>query len=168
MTTIHGNTLFDPIRESARMSAAEACFKSFVDKVGCPQPHRSIRRKSDNEVLLPMNTVKCDVFNYVNEEVKRICNGETISISSFRKMWRQRYPNVQVPPFSRFAKCYHWWEYKCAMEGTTNADARIMIKEVFMLHLLNQMEERRHYRIFKRSCYTNPELYMCIIVDGLD
>ena len=67
VTAIHGNTLFDPIRESARMSAAEACFKSFVDEAGCSQPHRSIRRKSDNEVLsfvlLPMNTVKCDVFN---------------------------------------------------------------------------------------------------------
>ena len=54
------------------------------------------------------------------------------------------------------------------MEGTTNADARIRIKEVFMLHLLNQMEEHRHYWIFKRSCYMNSELYMCIIVDGMD
>ena len=62
VTAIHGNTLSDPIRESAKMSAAEACFKSFVDEASCPQPHRSIRRKSDNEVLplvlLPMNTVK--------------------------------------------------------------------------------------------------------------
>lgn len=172
VTAIHGNTLSDPIRESARMSAAEACFKSFVDEAGCPQPHRSIRRKNDNEVvpliLLPMNTVKFDVFNYVNEEVKRICNGETISMSSFRRMWRIKYPHVQVPPFSRFSKCYHCWEYKCAMEGTTNADARIRIKELFMLHMRNQMEERRHYWIFKRSCYISPELYMCIIVDGMD
>lgn len=172
VTAIHGNTLSDPVRESIRMSAAEACFKCFVDEAGCFQPHRSIRRKSDNEVLplilLPMNTVKSDVFNYVNEEVKRICNGETISMSSFRRMWRLRYPHVQVPPFSRFSKCYHCWEYKCAMEGTTNADAKIRIKEVFMLHLLNQMEERRHYWIFKRSCYINPEMYMCIIVDGMD
>ena len=54
------------------------------------------------------------------------------------------------------------------MEGTTNGNARIRIKAVFMLHLLNQMEERRYYWIFKRSCYMNPELYMCIIVDGMD
>jgi hypothetical protein len=172
VTSIHGNTLSNPVRESTRMSAAEACFKSFVDEAGCPQPHRSICRKNDNEVvpliLLPMNTVKFDVFNYVNEEVKRICNGETISMSSFRRMWRIKYPHVQVPPFSRFSKCYHCWEYKCAMEGTTNADARIRIKELFLLHLRNQMEERRHYWIFKRSCYINPELYMCIIVDGMD
>ena len=172
VTAIHGNTLSNPLRESTRMSAAEACFKSFVDEVGCPQPHRSICRKDDNAVvpliLLPMNTVKFDVFNYVNEEVKKICNGETISISSFHKMWRLRYPHVQIPPFSRFSKCYHCWEYKCAMEGTTNADARIKIKELFMLHLRIQMEERRHYWIFKRSCYIHPELYMCIIVDGMD
>jgi hypothetical protein len=37
-----------------------------------------------------------------------------------------------------------------------------------MLHLRNQMEERRHYWIFKRSCYISPQLYMCIIVDGMD
>lgn len=172
VTAIHGNTLSDPVRETSRMSAADASFKIFVDEAGCPQPHRSLRRKSDNEVvpliLLPMNTVKFDVFNYVNEEVKRMCDGETISMSSFRKMWRIKYPHVQVPPFSRFSKCFHCWEYKCGMEGTTNADARIRIKELFMLHLLNQMEERRHYWIFKRSCYISPELYMCIIVDGMD
>ena len=172
VTAIHGNTLSDPVRESIRMSAADASFKVFVDEAGCPQPHRSIRRKSDNEVvpliLLPMNTMKFDIFNYVNEEVKRMCNGETISMSSFRRMWRIRYPHVQEPPFSRFPKCFHCWEYKCAMEGTTNADAKIQIKELFMLHLRNQMEERRYYWIFKRSCYISPELYMCIIVDGMD
>ena len=54
------------------------------------------------------------------------------------------------------------------MEGTTNADAHIRIKEVFMLHLLEQMEEQRYYWICKRSCYIHPELYMCIIVDGMD
>lgn len=54
------------------------------------------------------------------------------------------------------------------MEGTTNVDARIRIKELFLLHLRNQMKECRHYWIFKRSCYINPELYMCIIVDGID
>lgn len=172
VAAIHGNSLSNPLRESTRMSAAEASFKSFVDEAGCPQPHRSILRKDDNEVvpliLLPMNTQKSDIFNYVNEEVKRVCNGETISISSFRRMWRIRYPHVQVPPFSRFSKCYHCWEYKCAMEGTTNADARIKIKELFMMHLRIQMEERRDYWIFKRSCYISPELYMCIIVDGMD
>jgi len=113
VTTIYGNTFPNPVRESTRMYAAEACFKSFIDEAGCPQPHRSIRRKIDNEVvpliLLPMNTVKFDVFNYVNEEVKRICNGETISMSSFRRMWHIKYPHVQVPPFSRFSKCYHCW-----------------------------------------------------------
>ena len=71
VTAIHGNTLSDPVRESTKMSAADASFKVFVDEAGCPQPHRSIRRKSDNEVvpliLLPMNTMKFDIFNYVNE-----------------------------------------------------------------------------------------------------
>lgn len=98
VTAIHGNILSDPLRESTRMSTAEACFKSFVDEAGCPQLHYSIRRKNDNEVvpliLLPMNTVKFDVFNYLNEEVKRICNGETISMSSFRRMWCIKYLHV--------------------------------------------------------------------------
>ena len=62
------------------MPTAEAYFKSFVDEADCPQPHRSIRCKGNNEVmsliLLPMNIVKSDVFNYVNEEVKKIAIGK--------------------------------------------------------------------------------------------
>src|SRR5947208_15387184 len=39
VTTIHGNTLSDPMRESSRMFAANASFKVFVDQTSCPQPH---------------------------------------------------------------------------------------------------------------------------------
>ena len=30
------------------------------------------------------------------------------------------------------------------------------------------MDENKHYWIFKRFFYINPELYMCIIVDGMN
>jgi hypothetical protein len=34
-------------------------------------------------VLLPMNTTKVDVFHVVNEEVKKIVEGESMSLASF-------------------------------------------------------------------------------------
>jgi hypothetical protein len=68
----------------------EACFAPFVQEAECTQPHRQILQKKENKVvllvLLPMNTMKIDVFNYMNEEMKKICDREMISLSSFRKM----------------------------------------------------------------------------------
>jgi hypothetical protein len=85
------------------------------------QPHRQVQKKVDNSVvpliLLPMNTTKVDVFHFVNEEVKTLVRGESMSLVSFHRLWRT--------PFSRFSKCYHCWEYKCGMEATTNAAARL-------------------------------------------
>jgi hypothetical protein len=170
IAAVHGNVC--KIREGAKLSAARECFSTFVDEAGCTQPHRQVRRKSDNSVLalvlLPMNTTKVDVFNYVNEEVKRIHDGEPLSISSFRKLWRVEFPHVQIPPFSRFSKCFHCWEYKCGMEATNNTVAKVQIKNLFLIHIRHQMEERRDYWLFKRSAIINPDLYMCLIVDGMD
>jgi hypothetical protein len=58
-----------------------------------------------------------------------------LSIASFHRMWRTEFPHVQIPPFSRFSKCYHCWEYECGMEATTNAAARVEIKNLYVLHI---------------------------------
>jgi hypothetical protein len=96
ISAVHGNVC--KLREGAKVSAARECLSAFVNEAGCTQPHRQVRRKSDNAVLplqlLPMNMTKVDVFNYVNEEVKRIHDGEQLSISSFRKLWRVEFPHV--------------------------------------------------------------------------
>jgi hypothetical protein len=87
-------------------------FQEFIEKAGCTQPHRQVRRKVDNFVvpliLLPMNITKVDVFHFVNEEVKKMVCGEPLSIASFHKMWRIEFPHIQIPPFSRFSKCYYF------------------------------------------------------------
>lgn len=170
VAAVHGNTC--KLRERAQMSAARESFQEFVKEAGCTQPNRQIRKKIDNVVvplvLLPMNTTKLDVFHYVNEEVKKMVDGNPISLSSFYRMWRTEYPHVQIPPFSRFAKCYHCWEYKCGMEATTNAAAKVEIKKLYMVHIRRQMEERRDYWTFKRSAIITPDVYMSIIVDGMD
>jgi hypothetical protein len=170
VAAIHGNTC--SLREKANVSAAIACFDSFVKEAGDPQPNRPFRRKVDNAIvpliLLPMQTQKMDVFHCINEEVKKIADGSTISISSFRKLWQKHFPHVHIPPHSRFSKCYHCWEYKSAMEGTTNLAAKEQAKALFIEHIFQQMAERRDYWAFKRSCYLSPEMFMCIIVDGMD
>jgi hypothetical protein len=137
VAAVHGNTC--NLRERAKMSAARESFTAFVGDAGCTQPHRQVRRKVDNSVvpliLLPMNTTKVDVFHFVNEEVKTLVGGESMSLASFHQLWRTEFPHVQIPPFSRFSKCYHCWEYKCGMEVTTNAAARLQIKELFLVHI---------------------------------
>jgi hypothetical protein len=63
--------------------SSQRMFDAFVQKAGCPQPHCSIRRRLDNIVhilvLLPMNTTKIDVYEYVNSKVQRIWNRRGIS-----------------------------------------------------------------------------------------
>jgi hypothetical protein len=115
-----------------------------------------------------MNTTKVDVFHFVNEEVKMLVGGESMSLASFHRLWRTKFPHVQIPPFLRFSKCYHCWEYKCGMEATTNAAARLQIKELFLIHIRHQMEERCDYWLFKRSAMITPDFFMSLIVDGMD
>jgi hypothetical protein len=154
------------------MSAARESFTTFVGDAGCTQSHRQVRKKVDNFVvsliLLPMNTTKVDVFHFVNEEVKMLVGGESMSLASFHRLWRTEFPHVQIPPFSRFSKCYHCWEYKYGMEATTNAAARLQIKELFLVHIRHQMEERHDYWLFKRSAMITPDFFMSLIVDGMD
>jgi hypothetical protein len=170
VAAVHGNTC--NLRERAKMSATMESFTAFIGDAGCTQPHRQVRKKVDNSVvpliLLPMNTTKVDVFHFVNEEVKTLVEGESMSLASFHRLWRTEFPHVQISPFSRFSKYYHCWEYKCGMEATTNAAARFQIKELFLVHIRHQMEERRDYWLFKRSAMITPDFFMSLIVDGMD
>jgi hypothetical protein len=170
MVAVYGNTC--NLRERAKMSVARESFTAFVGDAGYTQPHRQVRKKVDNSVvpliLLPMNTTKVDVFHFVNEEVKTLVGGESMSLTSFHRLWRTEFPHVQIPPFSRFSKCYHCWEYKCRMEATTNAAVRLQIKELFLVHIQHQMEERRDNWLFKRLAMITPNFFMSLIVDGMD
>jgi hypothetical protein len=78
------------LREGTKMMAAHESFKEFVGEAGYTQPHRQIRRKVDILVmaliLLSMNTRKVDVFYLVNEEVKKMVDGEPLSLASFHRM----------------------------------------------------------------------------------
>ena len=109
VAAVYGNTCY--LREQAKMSAARESFTAFVRDAGCTQSHRQVRKKLDNTIvlliLLPMNTIKVDVFHFVNEEVKTLVDGESMSLASFHRLWRTEFPHVQIPPFSRFSKCYH-------------------------------------------------------------
>jgi hypothetical protein len=90
VTAVHGNTC--NLRERAKMSAARESFTVFVGDAGCTQPHCQVRKKVDNSVvpliLLPMNTTKVDVFHFVNEEVKTLVRGESMSLASFHRLWQ--------------------------------------------------------------------------------
>jgi hypothetical protein len=170
VAAVHGNTCH--LKKGAKMMAAHESFQEFIGEAGCTQPHQQIRRKVDNLVvpliLLPMNTTKVDVFHLVNEEVKKMVDNEPLSLASFHRMWKTNFPHVQIPPYSRFSKYYHYWEYKCGMEATTNVAARAEIKKLFFLHIRHQMEERHDYWLFKRSTMITPDFFMCLIVDGMD
>jgi hypothetical protein len=54
------------------------------------------------------------------------------------------------------------------MEATMNAAARLQIKELFLVHIRHQMEERCDYWLFKRSTMIIPDFFMSLIVDGMD
>jgi hypothetical protein len=54
------------------------------------------------------------------------------------------------------------------MEATTNAATRLQIKELFLVHIRHQMEERHDYWLFKRSAMIIPDFFMSLIMDGMD
>ena len=54
------------------------------------------------------------------------------------------------------------------MESTTNAVAKVKIKELYVVHIQYQMAERRDYWLFKRSAIITLDFFMCLIVDGMD
>ena len=39
--------------------------------------------------------------------------------------------HVQIPPFSRFSKYFHYWRYKCRMESRTNVEAKTQMKALW-------------------------------------
>jgi hypothetical protein len=110
-----------------------------MQEVGCFQPHYSIQQRLDDTVntlvLLPMNTKKDHVYEYVNSNIQRICNRGGASKTRFGKLWREECPHVQIPLYSQFSKCFHCWKYKCSMDTTTNTT----------IHTAHQMKERRDY-----------------------
>jgi hypothetical protein len=144
VAAVHGNMC--KLKKRAKMSAARESFQEFIGEAGCTQLHRQVWRKVDNSVvpliLLLMNTTKVDVFHFMNEEVMKMVCGEPLSIASFHRMWRTKFPHVQIPPFSRFSNCYHCWEYKCGIEATTNMAARVEIKNLYVVYIRHQMEKR--------------------------
>jgi hypothetical protein len=89
VVAVHGNMC--NLRERAKMSAARESFTTFVGDAGCTQPHLQVRKKVDNSIvpliLLSMNTMKVDMFHFVNDEVKTLVGGESMSIASFHRLW---------------------------------------------------------------------------------
>jgi predicted ATP-dependent Lon-type protease len=87
-------------------------FYSIRKRHGMYTTPSQVRKKVENSVvlliLLPMNTTKVDVFHFVNEEVKTLVGGESMSLALFYQLWRIEFPHVQIPSFLRFSKCYHY------------------------------------------------------------
>jgi hypothetical protein len=81
ITAIHGNSC--TLREKVQVSAARESFDAFVQEAGCPQPLRSIRRRLDDTVhilvLLPMNTTKTDVYEYVIQSCRGFVKEEALA-----------------------------------------------------------------------------------------
>ena len=77
ISAVYGNTSHVP-RTSLGVQAIKTIFERFVKEVGCAQPHRQCRRRSDNEmlpfVLLRVNTTRNDVFHAVSTNVEKINN----------------------------------------------------------------------------------------------
>ena len=109
VAVVHGNTC--NLRERAKMSIAKESFIAFVGDAGCTQSHHQVQKKLDNSVvpliLLPMNTMRMDVFHFINEKLKTLVGRESMSLALFYRLWQIEFPHVQISPFSRFAKYYH-------------------------------------------------------------
>ena len=101
VATVHENMC--NLKARAKMSIARESFTTFVGDAGCTQSHCQVWKKLDNSVvlliLLSMNTTKVDAFHFVNEEVKMLVGGESMSLALFHWLWRTEFQHVQIPPF---------------------------------------------------------------------
>ena len=148
-SAVHGNIVHVP-RTSVGVQAMESVFEKYVMEIGCTQPHRQCRRRSDNQmvplILLPMNTRREDVFHIVVADVERITKSKAPRPCSFYRLWRTEYTHVQIPPHFRFSKCQTCWEYRTCWEAsTTNPAQKQLVQERLNLHQAVQVEERKDY-----------------------
>ena len=115
-----------------------------------------------------MNTTRQDVYNMVSVEIANLGQNISISKSAFYCIWRTEFPNVQIPPYSRFSKCQICWEYRTCLQAMTNDRMKDAIKRQFVLHNTLQVEERKDYWRAKQSAISQPDGSLCLIVDGMD
>ena len=88
VAAVHGITC--NLRERAKISVTTESFIAFIGDVGCTQPHCQVWKKLNNSIvpliLLSMNIRNVDVFHFVNEEVKTLVGGESMSLASFHRL----------------------------------------------------------------------------------
>ena len=103
----HRNT--HQTREHIHISATQVVLENYFKEAGCTQPHRQVVRRKDRTtlplVLLPMNMTRQDVYDMESVEIANLGQNISISKSAFYCIWRTEFPNVQIPPHSRFSKC---------------------------------------------------------------
>ena len=79
---------------------ARAHLESYIKFFGEPQPHRKVCRKDNGQnvevICLSMNVRQYEVWAFVNNALEGIGEAK-VGLSIFKKMWKQKYTNVNVP-----------------------------------------------------------------------
>eukprot|EP00058_Branchiostoma_floridae_P022242 XP_002607732.1 hypothetical protein BRAFLDRAFT_82821 [Branchiostoma floridae] len=154
---------WDGLRRGRSLSiqcvSASVWFGYYVASHGDKMPHK-------NEIWLPYNTRKVDIYNKYAEECEersqKFCCEE-----SFRNMWKYFYPHVSIKTCSLFTKCTICVRLGRNLAKTRDPVKRREIKLKRQEHDARQMAERLAYYQRREAARKEPEKYLSLIVDDM-
>ncbi|KAI8522104.1 hypothetical protein Bbelb_018580 [Branchiostoma belcheri] len=145
---------------SSKCISISVWFGHYVAIHGDKMPHKE-------EIWLPYNTRKTDIFNKYAED----CEDRSepyCCLQSFLNMWKTFYPHVAIKKCSLFTKCTICVRLGRDLAKTRDPVKRRKIKLKRQEHDARQMAERLAYYQRREAARQEPDKYLSLIIDGMD
>ncbi|XP_019616724.1 PREDICTED: uncharacterized protein LOC109464227 [Branchiostoma belcheri] len=145
---------------SSKCISISVWFGHYVAIHGDKMPHKE-------EIWLPYNTRKVDIFNKYAED----CEDRSepyCCLQSFLNMWKTFYPHVAIKKCSLFTKCTICVRLGRDLAKTRDPVKRRKIKLKRQEHDARQMAERLAYYQRREAARQEPDKYLSLIIDGMD
>ena len=167
--SVHGNEgVIRKGRHHTQMG--RALIRSFVEENSEKMPHKS-RTMEDGtrETLLVIpNTYKqVDILDDINKTLGRM-GLQSMSSSTFNRIWRKEFANVTLSKTSEFSKCVVCSRIKSQLESTKDDEMIARLKDERRIHMLQQQSCRNVYYTWRKFSELQKDKYLCIIHDKMD
>eukprot|EP00058_Branchiostoma_floridae_P005491 XP_002590979.1 hypothetical protein BRAFLDRAFT_69470 [Branchiostoma floridae] len=145
---------------SSKCVSVSVWFGYYVASHGDKMPHKE-------EIWLPYNTRKVDIYNKYAEECEDRLEPYCCP-QSFNNMWKTFYPHVAIKKCSLFTKCTICVRLGRDLAKERDPVKRRKIKMERQEHDARQMAERLAYYQRREAARQEPDKYLSIIIDGMD
>ena len=136
--------------------------KAFFDLNGEVYPmHETIN--------LPLTTKKA-IFQELKEKLvkQQVIEPHQGAYTTFIKIWKKKFKHVIIPSQPRMGKCKVCVQFQEAIEKTSNAQEKQMLREARRLHYDHVTREREIYWDIRRKAARPGSKHCSAVLDGMD